>query len=151
MENLVIILCTVMVCIVIVILLILTGILLPGNSKWALGLLKFEDTNPRPAGHVIDVGNDFSKFPAGRYAADGPNNGTKFREEFLIPALFEHKHVVLDFTEVEFLPVSWLSEVFSNTAVAAMRARVSVYTSDPHHWPYTNLAAKMMEDADQIK
>ena len=35
----------------------------------------------------INLGKQFGRYPAGRYLADGPYNGQKFREEFLIPAL----------------------------------------------------------------
>src|SRR6185295_8614794 len=35
----------------------------------------------------IHVAGEFSKFPAGRYRADGPHSGQRFREEFLEPAL----------------------------------------------------------------
>lgn len=38
---------------------------------------------------IINIRKDFSRYPAGRYIADGPYNGEKFREDFLIPALFE--------------------------------------------------------------
>lgn len=38
---------------------------------------------------IINIRENFSRYPAGRYRADGPYNGEKFREEFLIPALSE--------------------------------------------------------------
>ncbi|MCP3467991.1 STAS-like domain-containing protein [Bradyrhizobium sp. CCGUVB23] len=36
---------------------------------------------------TISIASDFSPSPAGRTPADGPFNGQRFREEFLIPAL----------------------------------------------------------------
>lgn len=36
---------------------------------------------------IINIQRDFSRYPAGRYRGDGPYNGEKFREDFLIPAL----------------------------------------------------------------
>jgi hypothetical protein len=36
---------------------------------------------------VISIASDFSKTPAGRYPADGPFNGQRFREKLLVPAL----------------------------------------------------------------
>lgn len=38
---------------------------------------------------IINIKKNFSRYPAGRYFIDGPYNGQKFREEFLIPALSE--------------------------------------------------------------
>lgn len=35
----------------------------------------------------INVGKDFSRYPVGRYLAEGNSNGQKFREEFLSPSL----------------------------------------------------------------
>ena len=35
----------------------------------------------------ISIAEDFSKYPAGRYPQDGKYNGTRFREEMLIPRL----------------------------------------------------------------
>ena len=47
---------------------------------------------------VINVVNDFSKRPYGRYPADGDGCGQYFRERVLAPALREHSRVdvVLD-------------------------------------------------------
>ncbi len=36
---------------------------------------------------ILSIPNEYSKFPAGRTPADGPFNGQRFREEFLLPAL----------------------------------------------------------------
>lgn len=36
---------------------------------------------------VINIGRDYSRFPAGRYLEDGQSNGQRFREQFLVPAL----------------------------------------------------------------
>ncbi len=36
---------------------------------------------------TIDVGIAFSRYPGGRYRADGPNSGERFRDEVLAPAL----------------------------------------------------------------
>lgn len=38
-------------------------------------------------GAVIDIANQFTRFPAGRYREDGPFSGQRFREDFLMPAL----------------------------------------------------------------
>ena len=36
---------------------------------------------------TLSIAADFGPFPAGRVEADGPYNGEKFREEYLVPAL----------------------------------------------------------------
>ncbi|MDP1559249.1 MAG: STAS-like domain-containing protein [Nitrosomonas sp.] len=36
---------------------------------------------------IINIQRDFSRYPAGRYRSDGPYNGERFRDDFLIPAL----------------------------------------------------------------
>lgn len=35
----------------------------------------------------IALADDFSRYPAGRTTPDGPDNGRRFRTEFLVPAL----------------------------------------------------------------
>lgn len=36
---------------------------------------------------VVNIGRQFSRFPAGRYAKDGPASGEEFREKVLRPLL----------------------------------------------------------------
>lgn len=42
----------------------------------------------------IAIASDFSRFPAGRYATDGPFSGEAFRERKLVPLLKEG-HVII--------------------------------------------------------
>lgn len=51
--------------------------------------------------HRLDIGQDFSDVPSGRYPEDGDFNGQRFRKEFLVPLLHanDRLEVVLDNTE----------------------------------------------------
>lgn len=61
---------------------------------------------------IINLKNDFSKWPSGRYAADGPDNATRFREEILVPALMAHLSVVVEIDGTLGLSSAWLEEAF---------------------------------------
>ncbi len=45
--------------------------------------------------HVVDMGKDFSRYPAGRTDKDGKFNGTAFRNAHLIPFVKSGKKVVV--------------------------------------------------------
>ena len=61
---------------------------------------------------LIRIANDFSAVPGGRYPADGPGNGTTFRNDFLVPILEadETAEIVLD--GARGYPSSFLEEAF---------------------------------------
>lgn len=65
---------------------------------------------------------DFSKFPAGRYKEDGPFNGSKFRDEILIPKLKQARssgdRLVVLLDGVVAYSSSFLEEVFGGLARA---------------------------------
>ena len=61
---------------------------------------------------TISIAKDFSPFPAGRFSCDGEFNGTRFREEFLIPALQAGEDVEVSLDGVVGLASSFLDEVF---------------------------------------
>ncbi len=64
----------------------------------------------------ISIARDFSTSPAGRYPSDGPYNGTRFREQILIPAIkkaaSDGEKVIVDFNDVDSLSSSFLEEAF---------------------------------------
>jgi hypothetical protein len=66
----------------------------------------------------IDVGQDFSQYPLGRYAKHGPNNGERFREQFLLPALRRGSVVEVDLSHARGLAPSFLEESFGGLARA---------------------------------
>lgn len=81
---------------------------------------------------TIVVAKEFSPSPAGRYRADGPFPGQKFREELLVPAIREHDHVVVDMEGMEMSGSSFLDEAFAGLirehglSEATLRAKLEV-------------------------
>ncbi len=47
---------------------------------------------------VINIAEEFSDMPYGRYEVDGPDNGERFRKKFLLPAINDYDivHVYMD-------------------------------------------------------
>ena len=60
----------------------------------------------------INVAQDFSKYPAGRFYNDGPYPGAKFRDELLSPALRESDEVTVTLSGVMGYGSSFLEEAF---------------------------------------
>ena len=104
---------------------------------------------------ILNVARAFSEYPFGRYPSHGPNNGQRFREEFLIPALRQHEQVTVDLTGARGLAPSFLEEAFgglvrSGFSTADLRTRL-VIQSDldssfvTEAWGYIDdAAAKVM-------
>lgn len=61
---------------------------------------------------VIDIGKHFSEVPAGRFPDDGPDNGERFRVQFLVPALRESNTVEVVLDNTEGYGSSFLEEAF---------------------------------------
>ncbi len=61
---------------------------------------------------TIDIGKDFSDTPWGRYAEDGPFNGSEFRDSILVPALKANDSVEVRIDTVEGFGSSFLEEAF---------------------------------------
>lgn len=61
---------------------------------------------------VIDIARDFTRFPAGRYRADGPYSGERFRDDLLLPALKQHDRVTIQLDGTMGYGSSFLEEVF---------------------------------------
>lgn len=60
----------------------------------------------------IEIANDFSPFPAGRYEKDGPFTGEGFRRKFLVPALNSCDKVEIIFDGTVGYGSSFLEESF---------------------------------------
>jgi len=62
--------------------------------------------------HTINVAKEFSKYPGGRYLADGDCSGERFRNEFLVPALRAHPSVRVNLDGTLGYGSSFLEEAF---------------------------------------
>lgn len=60
----------------------------------------------------IDVAENFSATPGGRFPEDGEYNGQRFRKEFLLPALRGYKIVEVVIDGTEGFGSSFLEEAF---------------------------------------
>lgn len=86
----------------------------------------------------INIGLDFSRFPAGRFLDDGPKSGARFLEEQLFPAFRDTVglvHVYLD--DALSYGSSFLDAAFGglisekNVAPDKVRSRLVLHTDDP--------------------
>jgi hypothetical protein len=88
---------------------------------------------------VISVAKDFSQYPGGRFYADGPYPGEKFRNELLVPALRASQSVVtVDLDGTIGYGSSFLEEAFGGLVrldgftVGELRDRLKLeHASDP--------------------
>jgi hypothetical protein len=105
----------------------------------------------------ISIATDFSEYPAGRYPADGPFNGARFRDKVLIPAIREHEHVVVDIDGVALLPSSFWEEIWGGAirerglTEEALRAAVEIVTTDRDLQSFVDSAWAMVRDAELAK
>ena len=61
---------------------------------------------------TINIATDYSDTPLGRFPDDGKFNGSRFRDEFLRPALQAEDKVVVKIDDVEGYGSSFLEEAF---------------------------------------
>ena len=72
---------------------------------------------------VINIEKQFSKYPAGRYKADGPYSGERFRDDFLLPALkTQGGRVVVELDGARGYGSSFLEEAFGGLVRAGFTA-----------------------------
>lgn len=94
---------------------------------------------------LLLVSKDFSELPFGRYPKHGPNNGQRFRDDFLIPALQQHQSILVDLTGTRGLAPSFLEEAFGGLVrkgytESELRLRMEITNSDTSYvddsWSY---------------
>jgi len=61
---------------------------------------------------TINIADEFSKVPYGRYPDDGENNGERFRNEFLVPSLNEFEKIIVELDGTRGYGSSFLDEAF---------------------------------------
>lgn len=61
---------------------------------------------------IINIAHDFAAEPYGRYLEDGDTNGTRFREDFLVPALNSKEQIIIVLDSTEGYGSSFLDEAF---------------------------------------
>lgn len=71
---------------------------------------------------ILDVATQFDPYPFGRYDNHGPKNGTRFREDLLLPLLKRGEHVTVDLTNARGLAASFLEESFGGLVRAGLSA-----------------------------
>jgi len=85
----------------------------------------------------IVVAEDFSRVPAGRFLRDGPGNGQRFREDFLVPALRRFDEVIIYLDGTEGYGSSFLDEAFAGLITRGLiskqdlLAKLRIETEDP--------------------
>lgn len=93
----------------------------------------------------IEVAREFSELPFGRYPRHGPNNGERFREDFLVPGLRNFDEVVVNLTGTRGLAPSFLEESFGGLVRVGftepeLRAHLTIENSDTSYvldsWSY---------------
>lgn len=73
---------------------------------------------------TINIADDFTRYPGGRYTDDGPGNGTDFREKFLVPVLENNEKAIIVLDGSAGYPSSFLDEAFAGLV------RVHSYNAD---------------------
>ena len=107
---------------------------------------------------TISVARDFSRFPAGRFPEDGPYNGTKFRDEHLVPALSALEpgaRLVVNFDGVSGFGSSFLEEAFGGLVRAGrfsrafLDERLSVVAEEEDLRDFADLAKVYIVEEDE--
>ncbi len=87
-------------------------------------------------GDIINVAEDFSRYPAGRYVSDGPYSGEQFRRLFLMPTLAQQREITIVLDGVRGYGSSFLEEAFGGLVREGYSSEeilslITIVTSDP--------------------
>jgi len=108
---------------------------------------------------TIDIAERFSRHPAGRVPSDGPDNGERFRDDFLVPALKEAlarsggTRVIVDIDGCRSFGSSFLEEAFGGLArvpgfpfLKALNI-LKIQSHKPHLRIYRDAILEYLDDA----
>jgi hypothetical protein len=101
----------------------------------------------------INVAEQFSRRPVGRYRSDGDSSGEAFRLDHLLPALEADAPVVVILDGVAGYPSSFLEEAFGGLvrdhgySSASLRSRLQLVADDPAFETYKEEIWGYIEDA----
>lgn len=100
----------------------------------------------------IIIADQFTPYPGGRYLEDGPGNGSKFRNDFLIPILDrgETANIILD--GAQGYPSSFLEEVFGGLVRLGylpdqIKSAFEIVANDPGFARYKSLIDEYIDRA----
>lgn len=105
---------------------------------------------------TLSIAKRFSRYPAGRVPADGPYNGTRFREEFLVPELRRlgpSDRLQVDFDGLEGAGSSFLEEAFGGLVRVErmdrpfLDTRLDLTTTQDGLRDFVRMARKHIENA----
>lgn len=85
---------------------------------------------------TVEIAKDFTRYPAGRYRADGPYSGEVFRDKFLEPSLSDGESVKVILDGARGYGSSFLEEAFGGLvrkgfSVDQVHAMVKIVSADP--------------------
>ena len=86
--------------------------------------------NTAMSDHVVDMGKDFSRYPAGRTDKDGKFNGTAFRDIHLLPYIRKGNRVVVMLDSGFAYGSSFLEEAFGGLVRAGVDKKTVVSMVD---------------------
>lgn len=101
----------------------------------------------------INIAKDFSPVPSGRYLADGPDSGERFRDDYLVPALAKGEDLDIEIDDAAGYGSSFLEEAFGGLIrVRGIRKedalqRIHIISSDPEFEIYRELIIKFINEA----
>lgn len=95
-------------------------------------------------GTIVNIGKEFSRYPAGRFPSDGKFNGQTFREKFLKEPLLKDQPIVLILDDAVDFGSSFLEEAFGGLV------RVEKIAKDKIHGLITFVANQHFFVPDEI-